>query len=1223
MPGWVKGIFIALGVIVLVALAAPWWLGRAARPLAAKYGATYERYETRGYGGFSLHNVRFSRGATEVTAARIDGTTPVVWGWNYLRGAPPGWTATDWTVRVRPGGNPPPGEQPAARAVRGMASLHERLEQVVAALRKFLPSLEAKNGLVVVRQREIRIPSATFADARLSTRDLQYEAFRGDVAIAYADGKFTGELNAPATEAQARVEWARNEVTASGDFWQQPWTASATFPDEGWLPGKAVVQAKGFDIPADRVRLGTNYTRVAGDIDLRWDGDGFAARVIARASPREGGKIPPLEAHAEADGDLSEVRLTRLDVESPFARVKLSGPVAFGFNGELRSEAAALQVSGDLAQFPWFEAKGSVQGRVTIAGSGPDTKGEFALNATGVEFEDVEGRQVRVRGSWSIPEISVTEAHVELDEHTTLRGRGAWNWRSRELAGVSVTGRVDPKTLRRWIPPGMTWEQADLDARASGPVTAPRHEGSVRGVGLALKALHPTTFNAQWRGDGLKVDEITVAANSGEARVNGVAAIDRESLTIQRLDLTRSDGESLQLQAPARVTWKPSLALARLGLAGKERRLSVTLPSAGTGAVEIAAANFDDQWVRDWTPLPGPRWSLGRLDLRGRQEGGAFAFDVAGEAVVKIRNEDVRVQLQGAGGERGLRITQLAVGQDGQNLTQATGELPIVVSLQPAPSFTVQRDGPLAVKAEVTSRSALWGLVSEFSGIALAGATASADVGGSLARPAGTLRIGGATLDAAEGRLKGKLPKITDLSLVARADTDALRLESFAAKVAGQPVRATATLPVPAGGWEQLRQDPKALDWGRLEARLLTENVELAELARTISALPVTKGTLNASLGVADGHLSGDLNFFNAASRPIPGMGVLQNVHANVRLEDRDLKIAAFRGELGGEPVDLRGTANFNDIAKPRLDLTLAGKNLPLVRRPGLLVRTNLDLRAKTDNAGVTSIKGTVELRDSLVLADLAAILPGGPRGVGRQPPYFSVPQKPFSEWPLAVEVRGSRAVRVRTAVFNGVASANFDLTGTLGEPRAIGQLSVDEGRVLFPFATFEVQNGFVRISQADPHRLQLNVNAMARRHGYELRLEAGGTVSSPVVTLSSNPPLEAAEVLMMVTTGQPPAEDTAALTNQQRLTQLGAYVGKGILQNFGVGDGEARLEISSGEDVSRRGRETYQLEYRLNKKWALTGEYDEFDEYNAGVKWRVYEQSGKDDKPREDDEKR
>ena len=53
-------------------------------------------------------------------------------------------------------------------------------------------------------------------------------------------------------------------------------------------------------------------------------------------------------------------------------------------------------------------------------------------------------------------------------------------------------------------------------------------------------------------------------------------------------------------------------------------------------------------------------------------------------------------------------------------------------------------------------------------------------------------------------------------------------------------------------------------------------------------------------------------------------------------------------------------------------------------------------------------------------------------------------------------------------------------------------------------------------------------------------------------------------------------------------------------------------MEISSGEQVSRQGRETYEFEYKLGERWSLLGEYDQFDSYNAGVKWRVYTEESK-----------
>ena len=63
--------------------------------------------------------------------------------------------------------------------------------------------------------------------------------------------------------------------------------------------------------------------------------------------------------------------------------------------------------------------------------------------------------------------------------------------------------------------------------------------------------------------------------------------------------------------------------------------------------------------------------------------------------------------------------------------------------------------------------------------------------------------------------------------------------------------------------------------------------------------------------------------------------------------------------------------------------------------------------------------------------------------------------------------------------------------------------------------------------------------------------------------------------------------------------------------QSMLLGGDANRIELSSGSRVSRRCKETYEFTYRLNDKWALVGDYDEYDEYNAGVKWRAYVQEG------------
>jgi translocation and assembly module TamB len=166
----------------------------------------------------------------------------------------------------------------------------------------------------------------------------------------------------------------------------------------------------------------------------------------------------------------------------------------------------------------------------------------------------------------------------------------------------------------------------------------------------------------------------------------------------------------------------------------------------------------------------------------------------------------------------------------------------------------------------------------------------------------------------------------------------------------------------------------------------------------------------------------------------------------------------------------------------------------------------------------------------------------------------------------------------------------------------------MSEGRVLFPFANFSVGTGRVRITQANPFTPSLDFRATTNTLGHDLAMSLTGAPDDPRLVFSSSPPLSSADILLLVMTGQSP-DDGFAYTDQQRAFRLGTYLGQGILEQLlGLDMGEERLSLTSGDKVTRQGRETYKLEYKIDKRWTAVGEYDEFDDYNIGLKWRFYQ---------------
>jgi translocation and assembly module TamB len=224
-----------------------------------------------------------------------------------------------------------------------------------------------------------------------------------------------------------------------------------------------------------------------------------------------------------------------------------------------------------------------------------------------------------------------------------------------------------------------------------------------------------------------------------------------------------------------------------------------------------------------------------------------------------------------------------------------------------------------------------------------------------------------------------------------------------------------------------------------------------------------------------------------------------------------------------------------------------------------------------------------------------------------RRPPYFSIDTKPIADWQLAVQATGEKFMKIRSTIFNGEVSANFNLQGTLKEPMVLGDVRVDSGVVRFPFADLKVQQGFVTLTSRDPYRPQLAISAASRQYGYDLRMDVTGPADAPILQFTSTPPLSSEQIILMVTAGEMP-RDERSLSTQRRAQTLAVYVGKDLLTRLGFGDDkEQRLSIQSGEQLSEQGRPTYTVEYELTDRWSLVGEYDRFNAYNAGLKWRIY----------------
>lgn len=1211
--GW--KIILSLIVAAAVALATfPWWLGGALRPILRTQRITFDRYERVGYGKFKLHQARYTRPSVVITAAEVEADTPLLWLARRARGGEPLITVNHWSLRHTSSPSLP-GEK---RTLSGMADLQRLLIRLVPILHHWLPLVQLDNGELRGITPEMTLAHAMWHDSTLKVDGVSIVGWNLNVVIAAKpDHVFDVAARSTAKDAHVELTWSASAVTGKGTWWEQPVQLSAHYAGEGWLPAEANFVADNWDLAASRFKLGAPYERVRGQARLNWNKDAYDVSINAKAEPAAKAKAPAFEAEAGAHGNFRDVTLNALHIAAPFATAKLSAPVTFSVSHPLTASAAELSVKVDLAKLPWIEAHGTAEGHVRVSPDEAGSRQTFELDFAGVSAKSYALEKGRVRGVLRWPELTLETFDAQLDKNSSIKAHGSVNWQTRQLSDVELQAKlVGAASVARWLPRGTDWATAEITASAQGPLDAPHHHGSLQLTQAIFKPLQPMTVDATWRGTGATVEIESARAATGGSSIDLAGVIAPGSVQLTKLVFSPDGETALQLSAPTRVTWSPVWAIANLQLTGPVGKnpaaIRITGKGGSDGAIELSATEFDSAWLHDWFAVTGPRWLMHTLRASGREVHGVLAFDTTLTGQIAMEPRPAEFRLSATGDAGGIQLKELTVVESQRELTRASGKLPIAWKLRPGMQLSLDENAPLELSAVTEADSPLWAALSAYTGLKLTKPEAKIELKGTLRAPVGEVSLQAARLGLSGKQLKFPLPEFENLTLAMQMNRANVTLTKLSTQLDGQALQASGQMPMDDAHWNQLLHQPAAFDWNAATAHVEIPDADLAILSKHLPNFIAPKGRLRARVDLTGGKFSGELHLVDATARPLPPFSTLQEINADLTLSDRTLTVQKLTAKLGNEPVVVDGSVTLVPGAAPRLALGLKGANLPVVRNTGLLIRNDVDLHAITDAKGITRVSGTITLRDCLVLANLSALLPTGQRGVTRQPPYFSVDAEPFRTWPLAVEVRGQQAIHIRTTVFNGTASARFQLGGTLGEPRAVGELTVNDGQVLFPFATFAVQSGTLRLRESDPFHAIVNLTANSQRHDYQLRLEATGQLPTPNLVLSSTPALEAEDVLLMVMTGQPPANDAATTSSAgQRLAVLGAYLGKGIFDDLGYG-GENRLEISTGEQVSLQGRETYDFEYKLSKRWSLTGEYDRFDSYNAGLKWRVYTQDSK-----------
>ncbi len=1195
---------ILLGFAVVAVLTLPWWWGAALRGAAAERGLTFGTYERVGYARWALRDVVLVQPGLEVELERVELPHPLSIWW---RGAAAGAIEVGpWQARIKASSDADNG-----KALRpSWDSLLAQYDKVMAALP---PVTVAAGVLTLPDDSALALASGVAGGEGVRFTGVAFREETGDLVFERASRLIELQMAGRELMAQATLAEDGNSVTLDGSWRTHAVTGGIHFPPGGWLPNKAALDTGDWLLPGAELGLTDHYAEVAGNGSLSWQDGRFLLAIVARGEPVAERELPPLQIDVRATGSRDEVVVESAQVVMPGLNAVLDEPVRFAPASAGVGVRSHFRVEADLAALPWGALAGTVKGSMEVMPQEtgwPRVRGKLDVTDFGAEALALQSAELAGELDWPRWRVSSLTARDGAGSEIDVSGNGQIG------ETIKLTLKVDRlnvvrASLAEWLPEALQLDAVAGRGEVAGTWPELRASGRLEAEAVSWDGFRPVDLRIDLAPEGDVATSFTVLAESdqGTGQVTAEGFWRGEDLLFERLELKHEEQALLALVNP--VSWnRGQTEVTDVELRGELGHWTVPIASAAALTVSGRGEAIGLEWLRDWrTDLPARLPRIESLDAELTWSPEDFAADVATEASMELPEVGIvagraKVQVD----REGVTITQLEIGKGERDFAAVTGRLPLNWQRDAQGKFNVAADAPIELEAVLAPNPAFWRAWGELTGVTVVGPDVRVTLGGTWSRPTGAGQVKLKRLEVAERWGGVTWPVLTDLSGTLAADGEGLRLDNLVAQVDAHVIKASGTLPLTPNDWRTLRNEPLAYLRSRGEAHLELPQAELASVARLLPEYLVPTGSASLALDFGrGGSMEGSVSLRGAVTKPIGPLGVLQDINADLSFAGREIRFESVRAMMGGQRLELDGAVEWPMDAEPQLDLHLQGNNVPLVRSTGVLLRGDLDLSLRTDGEGETTVAGRVDLRDGLMLADVRSLVPGGSERQSRRPPYFRVEVEPFRDWRLAVEVSGRRFLRMRTPILNGVASVEAQLEGTLLNPRAIGGVTLDEGVVKLPFANFEVEEAYARLSRTSPFEPEIYLRGEGRRLGYDLSMELSGTASDPRLEVSSNPSLPAEDVLLFVMAGVPPSDSGTDVTTGQRSLQLGVYLGRELVGDLLGLEPNDRLTVTTGEQLSRRGKETYRFDYDLNRRWTLTGEYDEFDYYNAGVRWRWY----------------
>lgn len=1217
-------------VLLCLVLSGRWWLPTVLPGVLGQFGVVVASVERGSDGTLLVSGLEIESEGVRVGVDAVRLPNEVTYFWQVYAGE---WTEASAvkigavTVELEEGESDTAG---AAGEPMYFLELYRSVEEGLTLADRWVPPVRV-DAVDLLRDAEALV---SVADASFGARRL-----KGSVSVKGLAGPITvsAELGAEApwalglrNVAQAlaldlEVEAVDDLVHVAGRVRQadSELALSADFGASHWLPLRARAASESFGIdPAWLPALeGIAWKRVElAGVDLNWEEGRYRGTLRAEAEVVSDALGPDkLTADLALSGDFEMLRVESLEVLASWVALSLSDPVSIDLRDGSVAEPAMVRGELDLAKQGFVEARGSVSARLSVAPSfavGPDVA--FELNASDLGFRDYAVDRAEISGRLRGDALSIEQMvlrPIAGGDALGITASGVADLASREL-DFDYALLLPADWLNAQIGQAVLAGGLETEGQLGGSLDRPTIEGELAPLTLELPELVPVTLAGAYVLEGADRLSFSGTARAGEVVIETGVEVrvtgDTATVDLERFVWTDPVRSTLELQSPMRLSYQfagesdvpeARLKVAPFVLSGPDIGIEGQWdPAEG---LALSLSNVSVQRVGHWVQreLPEVRIESMVVSLSEFRPQVLGSLGFAAEGAFAGDGAHVRVELGALFTAEEAQVETLQLDFAGVPLVSGHLAAPVRLQIPEAGGrfWELLETGALegTLSGGVNPGFVEW--LAQNTGVRVSEAAVDLDLSGTLERPLGRLNL---RVDSLKSPIAG-LPALDRMELVAEGKAEAIEIEQLDFLINKSELSSAFQLPVD-GFAEALRQgDADAWqDWLALgEGRLELIDWQAEDWVDILPVVMRRSGRLNGELELRPGwDIRGSLAFDNFALRPTASLPSVDSIGGQLELVDRRLSIRKASAQVGGNPVEVAGWVDAQEIENPLWEFTVSGRNVPLVRTTDMILRSDLDLKgARTDQETTPLISGTLGLRSSTLLAEIDPLAPNVEGGPQAQPPFFSINDPTVADWRFDLKIVGESFMRVRSPYFRTQLSANFDLGGTFAEPLLIGSVRTVGGELSFPGAKVRITSGEAFIEASQPNTVQLDFSGTAQKASQIISMRVTQTLDDPLVQFQSTPALSNAAIVRLLATGSASGGGAGA---------VGLYLGQGMLGAGGLDEQLSdRLTVDLGEEVSRSGRNTVGARYKISEVYSLEGGYDAYDAYNLDFIWSIFRQ--------------